>query len=228
MRWYVRILVGVAALFFAAQTGCIVVSLSPWFTKKDVVHDQRLEGHWQDTDGHARFEVKRGKVHLWEDDVEGYLITRYDCPEEKPSKPMAAVLGDIGETRYLMVTTAPEFEPGPWFAASLHLIFKVDFGDGTLTLVGINPDRVDEQVAKHRFGLDFVCFDDGAVEPPKPGSDPCPEGLLLFTGSVSTLRSFLAYNGSGDTFFSKMGSYTRLKEPKCVPKEKKKEEKINP
>lgn len=222
MRWYVRILIVVVALFFAAQTGCIVVSLSPWFVKGDVVLDERLEGHWQDTDGHARFEVKRGKVNLWDDDVEGYLITRYDCPEEKPSKPMAAVLGDIGKTRYLMVTTAPEIEPGPWFAASLHLIFKVDFGDGKLTLVGINPDRVEEEFKKHRFGLDFVCFADGAVEPPKAGSDPCPGGLILFTGSISSLRGFLAYNGHGETFFTKMGEYKKLKKPKCVPKEEKK------
>ena len=229
MRWYGRVLLGAAALFFAAQAGCIVVSLSPWFDKKDMVQDERLEGHWQQTDGHARFEVKRGTVLLWEEEVDGYVITKYDCPEEKPAKPMVGAMADIGGVRYLMVTTPPEPEPGPWFAASLHLIFKASFDEKTLTLVGIDPDRVEAQVKKHRFGLDFVCFDDGGVESPKPGGDPCPDGLIMFTGSVATLKDFLTHNGAGDIFFSEMGSYVRLDKPKCIPKEEmKKEEKVSP
>lgn len=210
----------VCALVF---DGCIVVSLSPWFAQSDIVAADDLVGHWLEDKGHTVVSISKGKVSFWGNDVDGYIIAQTKCPNGEKNRPMIAVAGKVGEKRYLMVSTRPDHEPGPWFAAQLHLIFTYEIKDGGLELQGISPDWLEREYAKHRFGLDFVCFDDDSMSAAAPMGDPCTNSIPLLTGSTAVLSDFLAKNAGDSAVFDRVARYRQVESPKCEeapPKEK--------
>jgi len=175
------------------------------------------------SDRDSRLTVKKAKVSFWEEDVDGLEISQFACSDGDPSKPMIAVVGKVGSRKYLMVTTQPDNDPGPWFAAQLHLVFTYELDEDGLTLRTVSPERVDELWKKHRFGLDFLCYDDASAYKPRKFQEPCGNDLKLLTGTTKVLRDFLVENSSDSRLFGKIESYVRLDKPECRKSDNKKE-----
>ncbi len=167
MRYFKYVVVVAVALL--AQ-GCLIVSIHPLYTEKDVVFDEALLGTWGDVSGDEEtwvFEQAEEKA---------YRMTVNEAGKE-PGQ-FEAHLVKLGE--YLFLDLYPEEPDGvnEFFTSHVipaHSIWRATIAGDTLSLAGLNYDWLTQEIDAGRLDIEHEKLKD----------------LLVLTGKPKDLQMFV-------------------------------------
>ncbi len=183
-------LVALSSLLFS---GCLIMSLHPFFTDKDAVFEQSLVGTWVDESGKATLTFKQFGANA-------YRIT-YHQKESTPPMGGKKRAGEPGELEghfgrvggSLFLDLYPD--KGSWdrlknellavHLAPTHTISKVWFEGDKLMIAGLSHDWL----------KDLVTQDSSAIPHEKV------EGAIVLTASTEALQDFLKKYGNDPKAF---------------------------
>lgn len=175
-----------ACLLFLFLSGCVVESVQPFFTEKDVVFENNLLGAW-------KVEGKEDTLLFRKASENSYNIVVY---EDGKAVVYRAYLFEIMRTRFLDVTQ-PDTEKSPdsGHSIAVHTIWKLTLEGDTLIIHAVHEAKVKEILKEH----------------PLPWADPDYRGDVLFTGTTAQIQEFLRQNPN-DLFEEEGGVWSREKQ----------------
>lgn len=171
MKTTIRIMTGLALVTFLA--GCIVTSVYPWYTAKDVVFNSALIGAWADAGStnavneHWQFSKLEGQA---------YLLSVQD--KEKRTEFDARLFQLKGR---LFLDCSPRERPD--YSLPPHYLLRVTRIEPTLELKGLNYDWLKKLLAKDPKALRHL------IAPKKVGESG--EGDLILTADTPALQKFI-------------------------------------
>jgi hypothetical protein len=171
MKTIIKITTGLTLTTLLA--GCVVTSVYPFYTAKDVGFDPALVGAWEKTGStnaaneHWRFEKAEGQA---------YKLTVQD--KEKPTE-FDAYLFKLKGRRFLDLY--PRERPDNSIPA--HYLLKVTRIEPTLEMQVLDYDWLTKLIEKHPKPIRHI------VVPKKDGEDG--DGLLVLTADTADLQRFI-------------------------------------
>ena len=174
-----------ACLLLVFLPGCVVMSVQPFYTGKDLVFDKELLGTW-------KYEDKEDTLLFRKAPDDSYFIVSY---EDGKAVVYRAYLFELLKTRYFDVTqTMPEDAKDTGHFIGVHTIWKVEMDGDTLRIVGINEAKLKDILR----------------DKPMPWADPDYKGDVLLTGTTEEIQDFLKRNPT-DLFEDEGGVWKREK-----------------
>jgi hypothetical protein len=177
----------VAVLAAAVSSGCLVLSLHPFFDEDAIVFEEGLIGTWEDVENAATVQIERGE---WR----SYRI-RYERGAE--SAELAGYVTQIGSERFLDL--APEHgEAHTEFLIPAHGLFRIELDGDVLRASSLNHE-----------------WFDGAVRGPRPPRGlrltVDERDHVLLTSPTGELRKWLAQWASNPGVFAPAETLRRRK-----------------
>lgn len=172
--------------------GCIVQSVYPFYTTKDLIFDTALLGNWSDNDTAAADET----WHFEKLGENAYLTTLTGKSE---TNRFEARLFHLRQQKFLDLYTVERKE----HHLPLHYIFKVEQIQPTLKISAMASGWLEELLAKDPKAIRHV------LVPKKPGSTE--QGDLILTAETKELQEFVLKHSTDTNAF---GEPTELKRRK--------------
>ena len=200
MRNFSYIVVAMAALLL---TGCLVMSLHPFFTENDAVFEKSLVGMWVDKSGEASLTFKQFGANAYRVTFVQHANSSPMKGKERPGEPaeFEAHLGRIGGSLFLDLYP----DKDSWrrlkndllavHLAPAHTISRVSLQGDNLVIAGLEHDWLKELVAK----------DSAAIAHEKV------EGAIVLTASTDALQEFLQHHAADPKAFSDGDEFHRQK-----------------
>lgn len=166
-------------------SGCVVVSVNPFYDEQALTFDERLLGTWLDADDDLRVSVERS-------DWRSYRLD-YAYPTQKGQ--LTGYLFKIGDALYLDLMPLRGEDSGP-FLVPVHAVVRVQPGTTTLTL----------------WPLAYDWFKKGAAEP--VSRRPLQAALgerdhLVITAPPAALRAWLRGRPENDPARGPVSTFVR-------------------
>lgn len=161
-------------------TGCVVESIYPWYTARDVTFDPALVGRWVEADAAAdsldgwTFE-KAGANGYWLTTVDGRNTNRYEMH-----------LFRLGQRRFLDVCSTNRVAG----QVPTHYLLTVSSVDPALQMATLKYDWLTKLLEKNPGALRHLIVPDGSGE--------TNDAQLVLTASTKELQTFLLQH-AGDT-----------------------------
>jgi hypothetical protein len=176
------------ALAACCASGCMVVSLQPFYEPNSILFDAALIGTWRSEDDKATITVKRGE---WK----SYDIVYAD---ETFNEALTGYLTAVANRRIIDVTPQRGRDQGP-FLIPVHSVFQIEIDADTLKLSGLN----------------FDWFDSARTSPSFSALRPATDARMnvVLTAPTTALRVWLASHIKPDQTFSPPASFTRQTTP---------------
>ncbi len=167
-----KMLVRVVMLLPLVLSGCMVRSLSPIYTDKDLVPMPAVEGTWKgENEGETMSFVRES-----ESEGEGYLFTFF---EDGIPITASAHFAKIGGKTYLDLTytestfdkakeedekrLAPYLMPFVYYATPVHVFYQFEVRDGVARMRSMSYQWAKERREKRRLWIDHVAQDDSTL-----------------------------------------------------------------
>jgi len=210
-----RIILTVAGLALVLVTGCIVTSVNPLYTEKDLVFDPALVGAWsEDNDENTWAFEKTGEKK--------YKLLHTD--EKGRTGEFEAHLLKLGKYQFLDLHLIDPGEKEEWQINELaavaiirrpgHLFFKVTQIQPTLQLSALHEDWLKKLLEKDPKAIQH--------ERIQFGSDNTNDCRYVLTAGTKALQKFvLKYADSEEAFGDKPGELKRKETPPAEKPEKK-------
>ncbi len=171
-------------------TGCIVVSLNPFYEEKDVFFEPALLGNWQADKEKWRFEPA-------EHEAKAYLVTYSNDGKESI---MTGHLFKIEEQWFLDLFGKTEGETMPPPIPS-HMVAWVRVEEGKLILQFLDYENLGEWLKKNPKALRHQWR-------VNPGASPDDEYFVL-TAETPDLKAFLRTHLKSTNLWNQPGTYER-------------------
>ena len=178
-----------AATLTLLLTGCVVVSIRPFYFAQDVVDVPELMGTWYDEDGATRTFAKT---------EEGTTMTVADNEEgDEEEIVVDAVFFRLGDRLYL--DYRPPLEGDAFVAVRIHFLSRVVVGESEMRLRSISSDMVEDALESGALDLDYL--------------DESDQGMTVLMGSTTELQGFIAWCEAHDGCFGDDEILTREPPP---------------
>lgn len=166
-------------------SGCVVMSVQPFYSDKDVVFDKDLLGAW-------KVEDKEDTLLFRKATDNSYNIVVY---EEGKAVVYRAYLFELMRARYLDVTQLnPDESKDSGHTIAVHTLWKIVLDGDTLNIYGVNESKLKDILKEKSL----------------PWADPDFKGDVLLSGSTAEIQDFLKRNPS-DLFEEEGGLWKREK-----------------
>lgn len=150
-------------------SGCVVLSIQPFYSEKDVVFDKELLGAW-------KVEGKEDTLLFRKADDVSYNIAVF---EDGKAIVYRGYLFELMRSRYLDITQPDASDSSQTgHMIPVHTLWKVEYGGDTLTIYGVNGTKL-RDILK---------------EKPLPWADPDYRGGVLLMGTTAQIQEFLRQN----------------------------------
>jgi len=178
MKIRIMTLVGIVGLSLA---GCIIPSVNPLYTEKELLFDPALVGAWGKPDEADRWEFARAGD-------KSYQLTVREKDGQCEFRAHLLTLGDHRFLDILLVRTEGEWKGAGAARIAMiirpaHLFFKVQLTNSTLRLQALQPEWLDEILKNQSKEL--------AHERLKEPDNNDKDGRLLLTASTAELQRFI-------------------------------------
>ena len=151
MKTYSRILLFIPVLLL---TGCMVSSLNPIYTDKDLVFRPELIGNWQGDGAEEVLTFEQGS------EPKTYRIT---LPSEGKTLTLSGHLTELNGKTYLDLTVAdmPDSKllPEVTFLTPIHLFFEIEVNGDTLRWRSMSSEWAKERREKHHLWISHQAND---------------------------------------------------------------------
>ena len=157
--------------------GCVVTSVYPWYTAKDVVFEPALVGQWQGTEPGAKTDIKADE--FWEFEKMTDKAYRLTVAEKNGRKEFNAHLFKLGRRSFLDCLPRERPEDG----LPLHYLLLVNKTTPTFEFTMLNYDWLTKLLEANPEALRHV------IVPKK--LDESGDGDLVLTANTAELQRFL-------------------------------------
>lgn len=159
------------SLFFLIATSflcsCLVLSVDPLYTSKDVLFDEELLGRWQNEEALVQFEKKGDSYHLtWTEDDE---VIQFK-----------ATLLRLKGRLFLDLETAEEPED-ELLLLPVHMFARIRMEGSNLTVQMMETDAVETMAKEGKLAMGHKL-------------SPGPAASVLLTGTTEELQKFVLQN----------------------------------
>ena len=175
----------IVSLLLIFLPGCVVESVQPFYTDKDVVFDKDLLGTWKVAD-------KEDSLMFRKASDDSYYVVSY---EDGKAEVYRAYLFELMRIRYLDVTVSQDRESRPAGAGqsiAVHTLWKVVIDGDTLRIYGLDESKLKDSLKEH----------------PLSWANPDFSGDVLFTGTTGDIQDFIR-RSTQDLFEEEGGIWAR-------------------
>jgi len=167
-------LIAVAAA--AVLTGCVVTSVYPYYTAKDLSFDPALAGSWTKIDD---------ADEQWKFEADGTNAYRLTCTSKSETNLMQAHLFKLGPERFLDLFTTDEMkdiQPPP---IPSHLVLRVFQMTPSLRMAAMNYEWLGETLTNNPHAVRHLIIKEG---------NEGDGGRIVLTADTAELQKFLLRN----------------------------------
>jgi len=164
---------GLLLLAAVCASGCLVISLQPYYDDASIAFDEGLLGAWVDGDHGDTYTLERGAWNT-------YRIVIAEAGKAKGTVLMGVRM-KLGDRFFIDVSPESGAEPGPYLVP-VHGLFQVERTDDRLTIRALSYDYFKDAAEKKKLtGLAFAFDRDHDV---------------VLTSDTRALREWIAANFS--------------------------------
>jgi hypothetical protein len=191
-----KTLIPIFGLALILLPGCVVLSVYPFFSEKDLVFEPALVGNWVDAD---TTDTPKESWHFEPGDQKGYLLTTIENGKTNRSD---AHLFRLKKQLFLDLRTRPP-EDNSETCLPMHQVLKVSQIEPTLQLRPLAYDWLEKLIEKNPRAIRHMVYHE------KTGDT---NGTLILTADTKELQK-LILKYSGDTnAFKELSEMRRLKD----------------
>ena len=180
-----KILITLSGLALLLVPGCVVLSVYPFFTQKDLVFETALIGNWVDADTTG---TPKEEWRVEPSGRNGYLLTAVENGKTNRSD---AHLFRLQKQLFLDLRPEPREENSD-FCLPLHYVLKVTQIEPTLQLRPLAYDWLEKLIEKNPRAIRHMVYHEKAGD---------TNGTLILTADTKELQKLiLKYSGDTNAF----------------------------
>lgn len=173
----------VSAVLFLA--GCIVPSLHPLFTDKEIVFEPELIGSWEQNDTE--------KPAIWIFDKLGENYYQLTINDGESSDKFVVHLVQL--ENFFFLDFYPKDLPNAGFVIPVHIFYKIWFEENSFRIAILNKDWFEDMIKKGEIDIAYERLEGDEI---------------IFTASTKELQEFVLEYAEEGTAFSELATFHRM------------------